>query len=241
MEDIIKIKDVIKTLKNGWKIIVTITIICTLSAALISYFLIKPKYETTVKVFIGKKSTVEHSKDQNNNNNNNNNNVGYDSSEVSMYQSLMETYAQVITTKDSIGLALRSIGMSDSQGSIVGVLDGLSVNTSKGTQILDITYKSLNKNEVVPIINSITNVFVTQSKKLISNGNVQVIEAAQTPTSPISPNKKLNIIIGFILGIILSVAIVFLLEYLDNSIKSADELEHLLGIPVIGIIPEMKE
>ena len=237
MEDIIKFEDIIKALKNGWKMIVTITIICTLSAALISYFLIKPKYETTVKVFIGKKTTVEHSKYQNNNNNN----VGYDSSEVSMYQNLMQTYAQVITTKDSIGLALKSIGIPTTQATIDSILGGLSVSTSKDTQILDITYKSTNKNEMVPIVNSITNAFITQSKKLISNGNVQVIEAPQTPTLPISPNKKLNIIIGFIIGLILSVGIVFLLEYLDNSIKSADELERLLDIPVIGIIPEIKE
>ena len=237
MEDIIRIEDIIKIFKNGWKIIVTITIVCTLIAAIISYFYIKPKYETTVKVFIGKKTTIEHSRYQNNNESN----LGYDSSEVSMYQSLMQTYAQVITTKDSIGLALKSIGLSNTQESIKNILYGLSVTTSKNTQILDITYKSTNKNEMVPIINSITNVFIAQSKKLISNGNVQVIEAPQVPSVPISPNKKLNIIIGFIIGLVLSVGIIFLLEYLDNSIKSADELEYLLGIPVIGIIPEIKE
>ena len=234
MEEVVKVEDIIKTVKNGWKIIVTITIVCTLIAAIISYFFIKPKYETSVKVFIGKKTAVEHKGYQNSNN------IGYDSSEVSMYQNLMETYAQVITTRDSIGLALKSIGLSDNQANVDGVLNGLSVIASQGTQILNITYISTNKNEMVPIVNSLTKVFINQSKKLISNGNVEVIEAAQVPNKPISPNKTLNTIIGFIIGLILSLGIVFLVEYLDNSVKSSEELERLLDVPVIGVIPEIK-
>lgn len=232
MEEIIKLEDILDVLKKGWKLIVSITIIFTLAAALISCFIIRPKYETTVKLFIGKQTVVSAGSQQN---------KGYDSSEVSMYQNLMGTYAQIISTKNSIGTALKNIGFENSAANVDSVIKGLSVSPSKDTQILTITYTSMDKAEVVPVINSITNVFINQSKVLIPNGSVHVIESAVQPTGAVSPNTTLNTIIGFIIGLVVSIALVFLLEYLDNTVKSANELEKLLGYPVIGAIPDIKE
>ena len=232
MEEIIRLEDVIATLKKGWKLIVIITIICTLIAGSISYFLIKPKYDATIKLFIGKQTGTIGSEQ---------NATGYDSSEVNMYQNLMGTYAQIITTTNSIGNALEEIGMNNSINNINSIIKNLKVEQSKDTQILTITYTSTDKAEVVPVLNAVTNIFISQSKKLIPNGKVNIIETPAQPQKPISPNKTLNIIIGFIIGLILSVGIILILDYFDNTVKSTDELEKLLDYPVIGAIPEIKE
>ncbi|MGL4656715.1 MAG: YveK family protein [Sarcina sp.] len=232
MEEIIKLEDIILVLKKSWKLITLITIVCTIVAAIISCFVVKPKYDSTIKLFIGKQAVSS---------SNNQENEGYDSSEVNMYQNLMGTYAQIITTTNSIGTALKNIGLADSTKNIDSVSKNLTVNPGKNTQILTIKYTSTDKNTIVPIINSITNVFINQSKILIPNGSVHVIESAAEPIYPISPNKPLYIIIGFIIGLILSIGIAFLLEYLDNTVKTSNQLEELLGYPVIGSIPEIKE
>ena len=232
MEDIIKLEEVIEILKNGWKLIVSITIICTLIAGCISYFVIKPKYESTVKLFIGKQTVVlENSKE----------NIGYDSSEVNMYQNLMGTYAQFIPTANLVGSALENVGIEKTTKNIDSTIKRLKVSTDKNTQILAITYTSTNKGQVVRVLNSVTNEFINESKELIPNGSIHIIENPVAPITPISPNKTLDIIIGFIIGLILSVGIVLALDYLNNTVKSTDELEKLLGYPVIGAIPEIKE
>ena len=53
-----------------------------------------------------------------------------------------------------------------------------------------------------------------------------------------SPNKKLNILIAFILGLMVGVGVVLLMEYLDNTFKSREELEKTLDLPIIGSIPD---
>lgn len=232
MEEIIKLEDILRVLKKSWKLIAIITIVCTLIAGIIGYFIIQPKYKATVKVFIGKQVASM---------NNEQVNVGYDNSEVNMYQNLMGTYAQIITTTNTVGNALKQIGLEASMKNVNSVMKELDVEPGKNTQILTLSYTSTDKAEVVPVINSITNVFVKQSKVLIPNGSVHVIESAVQPTYPVSPNKPLYIIIGFIIGLVVSVGLAFLFDFLDNTVKTTNELEELLGYPVIGAIPDIKE
>ena len=61
------------------------------------------------------------------------------------------------------------------------------------------------------------------------------------PEKPVSPNKKMNIAIAFLLGLMVSVGLVFLLEYLDNTYKTKEQLEKELELPVLGVIPTLDE
>ena len=85
------------------------------------------------------------------------------------------------------------------------------------------------------------NEFVILSKELVPNGNVRVIEAVQLPENPVAPNKTMNVAIAFLLGLMVSVGLVFLIEYLDNTFKNKENLERELNIPVIGVIPLVDE
>lgn len=227
-EEVIKIEDIIYALKKRWLMILAITVATTVVAAAVSFFLIKPKYEAKVKVFIGKEETKK-------------GDSGYDNNDIAMYQKLMKTYAEVIKTKDLIKDALWDIKQDTDQTNVARVLEGLTVSPSADTQIMEITYGSTDKQELIPVINSITEVFMDESLKLIPNGNIQVIQRAESPENPVSPNKGLNTIIGFMLGLMISIGLAFLLEYLDNTVKNRDELEGILGIPVLGMIPNLDE
>jgi capsular exopolysaccharide synthesis family protein len=66
---------------------------------------------------------------------------------------------------------------------------------------------------------------------------VRIVDSAIVPTSPVKPRKKLNLIMGLFLGILVGVGGAFLLEYMDNTIKSPEIIEEHFGMPFIGIIP----
>ncbi len=68
-------------------------------------------------------------------------------------------------------------------------------------------------------------------------GNIDVIDPAVTPLKPVRPKKKENVIIGLVASLLLGIILAFLLEYLDNTVKTEDEVKRLLGIPILGIIP----
>lgn len=223
-ENTISLQEIAYALKKRWKLIALITIAATLVSAILSFFVIKPQYEAKTKLFIGKQETQE--------------NNAYNNSDVMMYQQLMKTYSELAKTSDLVTKAVKSANLDYNQNQIKGILNNLNVTPSADTQILDLSFKGKNTEEVLKVTEAITDEFISESKELIPNGNVQVIQKPQLPENPVSPNKKLNILIAFVLGLMVGVGIVLLLEYLDNTFKSREELEKTLDLPIVGAIPD---
>lgn len=224
-ENTISLQEIAYALKKRWKLIALITIAATLVSAISSFFVIKPQYEAKTKLFIGKQETTQE-------------NASYNNNDVMMYQKLMKTYAELVKTSDLVTKAVKSANLDCNQKEIKGILNNLNVTPSADTQILDLSYKGGNPKDVLKVTEAITNEFISESKELIPNGNIQVIQKAQLPEHPVSPNKKLNILIAFVLGLMVGVGVVLLLEYLDNTFKSREELEKTLELPIIGTIPD---
>ncbi|MDZ4992189.1 capsular biosynthesis protein [Clostridium perfringens] len=223
-ENTISLQEIAYALKKRWRLIALITIGATLISAILSFFVIKPQYEASTKLFIGKQESQD--------------NNAYNSSDVIMYQQLMKTYAELAKTSDLVTKAVDNAGLNFDNKQIQNVLKNLQATPSADTQILELKYKGKNPKEALEITEAVTNEFITESKKLIPNGNIQIIQDPQLPERPVSPNKKLNILIAFVLGLMVGVGVVLLLEYLDNTFKSREELEKTLELPIIGTIPD---
>ena len=222
-EQVIRLDELFEALKKRWLMIISITLIATIISAVFSFFIIKPQYEASTKVFIGKDEGE---------------NQSYSQNDVLMYQKLMKTYSEAIKTKDLISRSLKGTSLKLEPAD---VLENLTVVTVTDTQILQIKYKSTNPQEAKAIIEGISDEFIKTSKELVPNGNIQIIESVELPENPVSPNKKMNIAIAFLLGLMVGVGLAFLLEFLDNTFKNKDQLERELDIPVIGSIPSVKE
>lgn len=222
-EQVIRLDELFEALKKRWLMIVSITLIATIISAALSFFVIKPQYEASTKVFIGKDESDKQ---------------GYNQNDVLMYQKLMKTYSEAIKTRDLVsrGLNKTSFDLKPEK-----VLSNLTVTSVADTQILQIKYKSNNPEEAMVVIEKIADEFIKTSKELVPNGNIKIIEEVQLPENPVSPNKKMNIAIAFLLGLMVSIGLAFLLEFLDNTFKSKEQLERELDIPVIGLIPTIKE
>ena len=221
-EQVISLSEIFEAIKKRWIMIVAITLTATIISGIISFFVIDPVYETSTKVFIGKEES---------------DNAAYNSSDISMYQQLLQTYAQAIKTKDLVNRAISRLNYDELEA--VDVVNSLTVNPIASTQILEIKYKSKNPKEAKDVLKNVTDDFIVTAKELVPNGNVRVIEEVELPENPVSPNKMMNIAIAFLLGLMISVGLVFLLEYLDNTYKNKDQLEKELGIPVLGAIPDV--
>ncbi|GKX67448.1 YveK family protein [Inconstantimicrobium mannanitabidum] len=220
----INLENIIDIIKKRWKLIISIVLAFTLVATVATFFFIKPKYEAKTKLFVGKEENTK--------------NNSYNASDIQMYQQLLKTYTDVIETSDLVTRAIETKKLNVDAGS---VLSKLSVNPIANTQILEISYTGTDKNQAKDIVGAITDEFVKTSKDLISNANVKVVETVRLPEGPSSPNKKLNISIGLLLGLIVGIGLAFFLEVTDTTFKSKEELETILGIPVIGEIPNTEK
>jgi capsular exopolysaccharide synthesis family protein len=75
----------------------------------------------------------------------------------------------------------------------------------------------------------------------VGTNNISVVDKAQVPTTMFKPVLKLNLAIAIILGLVGGVGLALFFEYLDDTFKQASDVERLLGIPVLGLIPESAE
>lgn len=214
----IKAKDIIYAIKRRWQLVLIIVLISLIGSIIVNFFVLKPKYQAYTKVFIGK-----------------NNEESYNNNDVQMYQKLLDTYAEIIKTNDIIEKACKENNINIDSESI---LSKLIVESATNTQILTIKYLDYDKEQAVAIVDAITNEFVKVSSELISNSNVRIIEEVRIPKAPISPNKKMNIAITFVLSIMAGIALSILLELLDTTFKDKETIEKACEIPVIGIIPK---
>ena len=74
----------------------------------------------------------------------------------------------------------------------------------------------------------------------VESNNISVLDPAIVPFAKHKPNTKLNLALGLVLGVFLGTVVAFLLEFLDDRVKSTDELERLLGMPLLGMTPSVK-
>ncbi len=124
------------------------------------------------------------------------------------------------------------------------------LNKQKGTMINSNTdaiyYKSLDIE--VNNMRSLLNFLVRKQKESvlssrlegIQTSNIKVIDKAEVPQSPINAGEKKTLIMALLLGLFLGFGLIFFVDYLDRSIKSPDEVESMLGVPALGVIPSTK-
>ena len=69
--------------------------------------------------------------------------------------------------------------------------------------------------------------------------NIQVLDQAEVPTGPYKPNKRLNLLLAAVVGLFLGVGLAFFFEYLDNTVKTPEDVEQMIQLPSFGMVPEI--
>ena len=214
------LKDFFYIIKKRLKLIVLITLACAVITGLVSVFLIKPTYEASSSIIVGKPT----------------NNIKTDNNDVMMYQNLVKTYAQIAQSDSVAKAALNKLNENITLDQFQKMV---SVTPQEGTQILTIKADSKDPNEAAKVVDTMASSFISESKKVFpTGGDIQIMDRAQIPNKPVKPKKTLNVAIALFLGLIVSVGISFLLEYQDNTIKTEDDIDRYLELPVIGVIPK---
>ena len=219
-----ELTEYIHILRKRILMIIVITQLSTFTSAVVSFFLIKPVYKADIAVIIGKAETTEGTQSNYN--------------DLMMYQKLVKTYSELAKTRIVAVDVISKLNLNISQAALLSMV---SVAPKGDTEFITITVKSKDVMQAVNIANQLAKSLKEISIKIKNADNVYLVDEAQLPTSPDSPNPKLNMAIAFFMGLMVSVGIVFLLEYLDNTVKTQADVEKLLGLSVLGIIPLVED
>jgi capsular polysaccharide biosynthesis protein len=207
-------------IKKRILLVILITIGATVFSGVLSYFVITPTYKSDIAVIIGKIETSSESQSNYN--------------DVIMYQKLVKTYSEFAKSRRVSEHVIEALKLNIEPNELQNMV---SVAPKGDTEFLSITVKSKDPKEAMDIANQLAKSLKVISTEVKKVDNIQLLDEAILPTSPDNPNPKLNMAIAFFIGLMISMGIAFLLEYLDNTVKSQEEIEKLTGVPVIGIIP----
>ena len=116
----------------------------------------------------------------------------------------------------------------------------ISVSTPTDTRILTIAVNDKDPMMAKKIADAVREASKAQIQSVMGIETVNTVEDAKLPESPISPNTKMNILIGFALGFIIAVAVIIIRFILDDTIKAQEDVEKYLGLSVLGLIPELE-
>jgi protein tyrosine kinase modulator len=204
--------------------IILVTVVITGSA--LGFSLTQtPTYQTSIKVLVGQNITE----------------ATNSNTDVADLQELTLTVAQAAQT---LPVAQAVVEQPDSPEQSAGtVLENMSVEPSPGTTFINISYESSDPRTAQLIANTIGQVLSQKISEvsLGANGITATVWAPATlPETPVSPNPLQNGIIALVLGGLLGVVLAFLLEYIDDSWESPEEVEEISGLPIFGVIPRFE-
>ncbi|QGQ48281.1 YveK family protein [Metabacillus sediminilitoris] len=223
MEETISLKELFQTLKKRLTLIIIITAIATATSGIVSYFLLTPMYQSSTQILVNQSKSDQQV---------------YNPGEVQTNLQLINTYTVIIK---SPAILDKVINQEKLDMSAVALNELITVGSEQDSQVVNITVQNEDPQKAADIANAIAKTFQTEISKIMNVDNVTVLTQAQIgeDPSPIKPQPVLNMAIALVVGLMAGVGIAFLLEYLDNTIKTEQDIENQLGLPVLGAITKI--
>lgn len=222
MEETIDLREYFFILKKKMWIIGLSAIVCGIISGLISFFVLTPVYEANTSLIVNKE--VENEMTQMST-----------SDDLNFVQKLAVTYGEIIKSRTVITSTISKLNLDMTYEEL---LESISVTNVDSTQIIKISVKNTSPIVAAKICNTIPEIFSTEAQRVVKASGVEVIDKATIPENPVKPNKKMNIAIAMVLGVMGSVFLIFLKEALNTKVKEPKDIEEKLGIPVFGVVPK---
>ncbi len=226
MEETISLKEIFNVFKKRLLLITAITVGAAVLAAIISYFILTPTYEADSQFIVNQSQQQDLAQPNVN--------------DIRANVEIINTYNVIIASPAILGDVIEEL---DLPYSVSQLSKNINVANAQDSQVVTVTATDENPATAVNIANTTVNVFQDKVQDFMNVDNVKILTEAELSAnpSPVAPNPLLNIAIAIVLGVMLGVGLAFLLEYLDNSITTEDDIDKHLQLPLLGVISLISE
>ena len=219
--------DVFATLKVLWKrkfSIILVALVFAIAAFGYSAFLAKKEYQSTSRIYVVSR--------QNQDNN------ALTNSDLQAGAYLVKDYREIILSQNVLSQAIEELKLDMTPAELS---KKISVSVPTDTRILSITAKDGDPKEAARIANGLRNVAAEKIISVTKVSDVTTLDEAEVPQSPSSPNIRRNVLLGFVAGAGLMVVLLVVVEVLDDRVKKPEDVEELMGLPLLGVVPDIKK
>lgn len=214
------IKEIFAILRKRLLFILIITAAAAAAGGLISFFALTPVYENSTQILVSQSK---------------NNQKEVQFNDVQTNLQLINTYNVIIKSPVILDEVIKQLKLSMTSKELESKI---TVSSEQDSQVVTIAVRDTDAKRAAVMANAVAAVFQDKITTIMNVDNVSILSKAEAADSqsPVEPNRKLNIAIAFAAGLLGGIGLAFLLEHLDNTIKSEEQLESVLGIPILGTV-----
>lgn len=222
-EKTIDLLELLNNIKKHIIFILSITILFTVLGGVFTKIFVTPKYESSATMIVNTR------KEQN---------VVVTNDQILSAQKLASTYSVIILSDTVLNKVIDNLGLDLSYHELK---EATTVKAVDNTQVMKIVVTDKDSYKAKVIANEITKVAPEILKSTVEAGSVKIISKAKENKDPVSPNVRKNVAISFLLGLMLSIAIVLIRDHFDNTFNSDSDITNYLELSILGVIPEVEE
>ena len=219
--------NVFATLKVLWKrkfSIILVALVFAIAAFGYSAFLAKKEYQSTSRIYVVSRQNQD------------NNTLTNSDLQAGAY--LVKDYREIILSQNVLSQAIEELKLDMTPAELS---KKISVSVPTDTRILSITAKDGDPKEAARIANGLRNVAAEKIISVTKVSDVTTLDEAEVPQSPSSPNIRRNVLLGFVAGAGLMLVLLVVVEVLDDRVKRPEDVEELMGLPLLGVVPDIKK
>ncbi|MDW8681168.1 Wzz/FepE/Etk N-terminal domain-containing protein [Streptococcus suis] len=216
--------DVLSLLKTLWskKFLLIITALFGAGIAFVySSFLVTPQFDSTTRIYVVSQNVEA--------------GAGLTNQELQAGTYLVKDYKEIILSQDVLSRVKTELGL------VEDISAKITVNIPVDTRIVSITVRDADPNESARIANSLRTVAAQKIIEVTKVSDVTTLEEAVPAEQPSTPNTKRNIAIGILAGGMLAVSLILIVEVLDDRVKRPQDVEEVMGMTLLGVVPDTKK
>lgn len=216
--------DVLSLLKTLWskKFLIIITALFGAGIAFVySSFLVTPQFDSTTRIYVVSQNVEA--------------GAGLTNQELQAGTYLVKDYKEIILSQDVLSRVKTELGL------VEDISDKITVNIPVDTRIVSITVRDADPNVSARIANSLRTVAAQKIIDVTKVSDVTTLEEAVPAEQPSTPNTKRNIAIGMLAGTMLAVGFVLVVDILDDRVKRPQDIEEVMGLTLLGVVPDFKK
>nr|AKE79406.1 chain length determinant protein Wzd [Streptococcus suis]AKE79574.1 chain length determinant protein Wzd [Streptococcus suis]AKE79626.1 chain length determinant protein Wzd [Streptococcus suis]AKE79651.1 chain length determinant protein Wzd [Streptococcus suis]AKE79836.1 chain length determinant protein Wzd [Streptococcus suis] len=216
--------DILLLLKTIWrkKFLIIITALFGAGIAFVySSFLVTPQFDSTTRIYVVSQNVEA--------------GAGLTSQELQAGTYLVKDYKEIILSQDVLTQVATELNLNEN------LKEKVSVSIPVDTRIVSISVRDADPNEAARIANSLRTFAAQKIVEVTKVSDVTTLEEAVPAEEPTTPNIKRNILLGLLAGGILATGIILAMEVLDDRVKRPQDIEEVMGLTLLGVVPDSKK
>ena len=212
--------ELLKLLRKHLKLVIVLPVLCAAATAAVAWLVLPNSYTSSTSMYVLTRA--------------NESNSALTNSDLSASQMLTNDVAKLIKSDRIESDTADKLQMKN--------LDGykIAVSSETTTRVITVSVTGKSAQTAAIVANGLAETTDSVAREVMDIKSINVIDKAVEASTPSGPPRAMYTAVAFLAGIFLAIAIVVVMDMLNTRVRSADELEELLGVPVIGRIPTIK-